>query len=141
MFLDANNLFCDAQTVTATADSANTIDLGPAIGTVGRNLNPAMKVFAQVVEGAKANETLTSVKCELKGSNDNSAFTTIADSGAVAKASLVDGYQLLKDIPYLSDTPYRYLKLVFTVAGTAATGIKVTGGIIKDGVDHITTAY
>ena len=145
MFPDARNLFCDKQKVTATAASTNVIDLGPAQGTVGRNLNPAVKVFAQVVTGADTttDSSLTSIACALQGSNaENFASpVVVANSGAVAAANLVQGLQMLKNVPYLVDEAFRYYRLYFTVVGTATSGIEVTGGILKDGVDHITTAY
>lgn len=141
MFIDRNNLFCDAQLVAADGDLTNVIDLGPAIGTVGRNLNPAVKVFAQVVADLAYGETLTSLVCDLKGSNDGTNYDTIVSSGTVLKANIAAGVQLLPDVPYLVDKPYRFLKLTFDVSGTVATGVTVTGGIVKDGVDHITTEY
>lgn len=145
MFPDRNNLFCDKQVVAADGDSTNVIDLGPSTGTKGRNLNYDVKVFCQLVKDLNASETMTYARVKLLGCATNSAtagdWTVIADSGDIAKANLAAGVQMLKDIPYLVDNAFRFLKLNFDVTGTVVEGITVTGGILKDGVDHITTAY
>lgn len=128
MILDKELLFSDEQVVSATADSTNVVDLGE--GT-GRSMNPRLRVFAQVTDAPTG---LTSLKAELKGSADGTTYVTVADSGAVALASLVKGAQMFKDIPYLVDANYRFYKIAYTVAGTATKGATVTAGLIADGI-------
>lgn len=140
MIIDKELLFSDAQATTissanCTDVSTNTVDLGKG---AGRNMNPRLRVFAQIVQVPAG---LTSLKAVLKGCPTNSStaadWKVIADGGAVALASLVKGTQLLKDVPYLVDEKYRFLRMEYVTAGTATTAAKVTAGLIADGVPAI----
>lgn len=134
MIIDGNLLFSDKQTVSATADSTNTIDFGAA----GRNLNARVRAFAQLLNDAVG---LTSLTAELRGSKDGSSWTSVATSGAVPVAQLKKGAQLFKDVPYLVDAPFRYFKVGYTVSGTATTAPVVTAGVIADGVPQVETEH
>lgn len=134
MIIDKELLFSDAQAIATTAGSeasTNVVDLGKG---AGRNMNPRLRVFAQVVQAPAG---LTSLQAKLQGSADNSTWADIVSSGAVALASLVKGAQLFKDVPYLVDEKYRYYRLYFTQVGNATTAAKVTAGLIADGVPAI----
>ncbi len=131
MILDKELLFSDAQAIATTAGSeasTNVVDFGA--GT-GRNMNPRLRVFAQVVQAPAG---LTSLQVKLQGSANNSDWVDIVSSGAVALASLVKGAQLFKSVPYLVDEKYRYYRLYYTQVGNSSTAAKVTGGFITDGV-------
>lgn len=128
MRFDAQNLFSDAQAITATAASTNIID-----GEVARDLGPGqpMPLAIQVVEDFA---TLTSLTVTLQG-DDNASFSspsTLWTSPAVPAANLVAGYKF--GIEYWpSGTKERYYRLNYTVAGSNATAGKITAGI-TDGV-------
>lgn len=136
-YLDGQNLFSDAQSVTASVgehDSQNTIDLGAG---AGRNLNPRARVFCQIVnDPVGASGTTFAVK--LVGCDTyNGVFKDIAVTSNVSAGNLKAGYLMLEGYPELLKTNYRYLKLVYVV-GTAGftTAPKVTAGIIEDGMQH-----
>lgn len=136
MILDHELLFCDAQEIAASAGSeasTNVVDLGA--GT-GRNMNPRLRVFCQVVQ-APASEAALTLQVKLQGSANNSDWVDIVSSGAIGKADLPAGAQMLKDVPYLVDEKYRYYRLYFTQVQNATTRAKVTGGLIADGVPAI----
>ena len=135
MIFDKENLFSDAQAITATAASTNTIDLG-ATGKVlgaGANLvrdigkgNP-LPIRVQVTENFN---TLTSLTFDLQV-DDNSAFSSpkTVQSASVVLANLVAGRVVAFDyVPVGADE--RYMRLNYTVVGTNPTLGKVTAGIV-----------
>lgn len=136
MIFDINNLFSNAQAITATAVSTNIIDLG-ATGTVYgaaaalvRDIGPGndAPLRIQVVETFN---TLTSLTVDLQ-TDDNSGFASPAiawTSGAVLLASLVAGYVFnMEDFP--RRTNERYLRLNYTVGGSNPTLGKITAGAV-----------
>lgn len=128
MILDKQNLFSNAQAVTATAVSTDIIDMGPTPNLPNDNKNAGdVEVFAQVVEDFA---TLTSLTVTLQGStaeNFASPVNLIA-SGAIAAASLKKGYKFALDS--IGRLGYRYLRLNYTVAGSDATAGKITAGLV-----------
>lgn len=134
MILDHELLFSNKQSVSATADSTNVIDFGKGSG---RNLNTHMRVFAQLTNKPVG---ITSLNVAIKGSADGSAYSTIV-SRDTAAAGLVAGAQLIPDVPYLVGENCRFLKVVYTVTGTATTPAEITAGIIADGVPVIETSH
>lgn len=136
MIFDATTLFSNAQAVTATTASANIIDLG-ATGTVfgaaaaiGRDVGKGRQVSirASVVESFN---NLTSLSIGIE-TDDNAGFAsakTVWTSPAYALADLAVGAKLLlpDDLPVGTDE--RYVRLKYTVAGTAPTLGKITAGV------------
>lgn len=135
MIFDAQALFSDAQAITATAASTNIIDLG-APGTpkhaaaaitqdVGRGRHIPMRV--QVVEDFDNLTTLT-VAVQV---DDDVAFgspTTVMEVD-VALADLVAGKVILPEyVPRGTDE--RYMRMYYTVTGTAPTAGKITAGLV-----------
>lgn len=135
MIFDKQSMFSDAQAITATAASTNVIDLGVA-GTpqhakkaitqdVGRGRQ--IPIRAQVVENFN---TLTSLTIAIQVDNDvafGSPKTLV--SVVVPRASLVAGYVLpVQYIPLGADE--RYMRMLYTVTGTAPTTGKVTAGLV-----------
>ena len=126
MILDANTLFSNAQAITASAGSDNAVDAGADRDVGGGR---PVEVFAQVVEDFA---TLTSLKVGLQTADDAAfaAPVTLQETAAIPAASLKAGYQFA-----LSTLPKgcrRYLRLYYTVAGTAATAGAVTAGLVLD---------
>ena len=125
MIIDQQNEFSDAQAITGTADSTNIIDLG-----VQRDIAPGepIPLFISVAEDF---DNLTDLTVTVVTDADE-AFsdpTTLATSGAVALADLVAGYTFdgLRWIPGKTE---RYLKLTYTVNGTAPTAGQVDAAIV-----------
>lgn len=122
MLLDQQALFSAAQAITATAASTNVIDTGSAkdVGKYGD-----IPLLIQVVEGFN---NLTSLTVTVQ-TDDNSAFSSAADvlSMTIPLASLVLGYK--SPVITLPMKMERYIRLNYTVTGTAPTTGKVTAGI------------
>ena len=122
MLLDQQALFSAAQAITATAASTNVIDTGSNkdVGKYGD-----IPLLIQVVEGFN---NLTSLSVTVQ-TDDNSAFSSAADvlSMTIPLASLVLGYK--SPVITLPMKMERYIRLNYTVTGTAPTTGKVTAGI------------
>lgn len=122
MLLDQQALFSAAQAITATAASTNVIDTGSNkdVGKYGD-----IPLLIQVVEGFN---NLTSLTVTVQ-TDDNSAFSSAADvlSMTIPLASLALGYK--SPVITLPMKMERYIRLNYTVTGTAPTTGKVTAGI------------
>ncbi|ENT4334822.1 hypothetical protein HV234_07285 [Klebsiella grimontii] len=122
MLLDQQALFSAAQAITATAASTNVIDTGSNkdVGKYGD-----IPLLIQVVE---AFNNLTSLTVTVQ-TDDNSAFSSAADvlTMTIPLASLVLGYK--SPVITLPMKMERYIRLNYTVTGTAPTTGKVTAGI------------
>ncbi|MGS7949268.1 Bbp16 family capsid cement protein [Klebsiella pneumoniae] len=122
MLLDQQALFSAAQAITATAASTNVIDTGSNkdVGKYGD-----IPLLIQVVEGFN---NLTSLTVTVQ-TDDNSAFSSAADvlSMTIPLESLVLGYK--SPVITLPMKMERYIRLNYTVTGTAPTTGKVTAGI------------
>lgn len=122
MLLDQQALFSAAQAITATAASTNVIDTGSNkdVGKYGD-----IPLLIRVVEGFN---NLTSLTVTVQ-TDDNSAFSSAADvlSMTIPLASLVLGYK--SPVITLPMKMERYIRLNYTVTGTAPTTGKVTAGI------------
>lgn len=122
MLLDQQALFSAAQAITATAASTNVIDTGSNkdVGKYGD-----IPLLIQVVEGFN---NLTSLTVTVQ-TDDNSAFSSAADvlTMTIPLASLVLGYK--SPVITLPMKMERYIRLNYTVTGTAPTTGKVTAGI------------
>jgi len=134
MHLDAQNLFSDAQALTATAVSTNHIDLGDTAQPV---LSPAalkrdiggnydIPLLVQVVEDF-ADGTSVQVQVQTATENTFASPKVVASSPAVAVADLKAGYKFpVPVIPFGADQ--RYMRLNYVVVGTPTAG-KITAGI------------
>lgn len=127
--------FSDAQAVTATAASTNVIDLGPTNTSYGHaaallrdnGIGAKVPLLAQIVESFN---NLTSLTWSLEGSVDE-AFTSpvVIATETVLLAAALAGRQF--SIDFLPRrTIYRYLRMKYTVTGSAPTTGKITAGIV-----------
>jgi hypothetical protein len=152
-----------AQAVTATADSTNIIDLGPATGATGIPTNaepgaisnptqpfrdigigddPAMKLLVQCTTTWA---TLTSLVVNFQGAPDNGSggtgsFSTYYATPSIVAANLVAGARLMDmDVPRPPPNlpEPRFLKLNFAVTGSNATNANVFAAIVIDRHDQI----
>lgn len=134
MIMSKQSLFSNAQAITASAPSENVYDFGPANIVVGEaaavrgdaGKGNKIPLLIQVVESFN---TLTSLTFTIE-TDDNSAFSSPAvkwTSGAIPLASLVAGYRVpIDDVP--RGVNERYVRIVYTVAGTNPTLGKITAG-------------
>lgn len=128
MIFDTQSMLSNAQAVTVTAPSTNTLDLGPVASGIARDIGKgkAVPFRLQVVEDFN---NLTSLTLDLQ-SDDNTAFSSPKSlwSQTVPLAELKTGKVLLPE--YLPrGTAERYLRLNYTVTGTAPTAGRITAGV------------
>ena len=123
MLFDAKLLMSSGQAITATAASTDVIDRGDS-KDVGKD--GSVPIVVQVTETFN---NLTSLAIAIQTDSD-SGFGTVKTLATVtvALADLKAGYQL--PIITLPKGCQRYLRLNYTVTGTAPTTGKVTAGIV-----------
>lgn len=135
MILDTSLLLSDAQAITATAASTNIIDLG-ATGTVYGAGSALIKDIGKgcdiplLIQVVEAFNNLTSLAVTVQ-TDDNAGFSSARDvlSATLPLASLTLGrtFPIIEIPPGVAE---RYLRLNYTVTGTAPTLGKVTAGVI-----------
>lgn len=139
MIFDRTLLFSDEQAITATAASTNIVDLG-ATGTIYGYSSAMVRELgygndANIYVGVTESfNNLTSLTISIE-TDDNSSFssaTTVWTSPAYTLAQLAvrAKYLLPDELP--AGVNERYVRLKYTVAGTAPTTGKITAGIVAD---------
>lgn len=134
MILDKSVLFSDDQVITASAASTNIVDLG-ATGTP--KLRNAIALRRDISKGepipllvqiTEAFNTLTSLAIAIQ-TDDNEAFSsaTTVYTETVLLANLTLGARISIDF-FPKNVRERYVRLFYTVTGTAPTLGKVTAG-------------
>lgn len=135
MIFDRTLLFSNAQAITATAPSTDVLDLLPTGKVYGAAANltrdvgkgQSVPLLIQVVEDFNTLTSLTAtVQCD-----DNVGFTTPKDVLTVTLplASLKAG----RTFPIIAVPPgvnERFMRINYTVTGTAPTLGKVTAGVV-----------
>ena len=123
MILDEQNLFSDAQVITASAESTNYIDFGTRELSYGEPL----EVLIQVIADFATCDTLT-VSIQTDDEITFSGPTTLAASAAIATATLKAGYNF--SLNFVPKGNRGYMRLYYTIAGSNATTGKITAGIV-----------
>ena len=120
MILDEEALFSDAQEVTESAASTNVVKVN---GDIGKG--EPVEILAQVVEdfAGLTSLTLAVQTCDTEDGDYEDLITT----GDVEAADLTAGYKF--PIKFLPIGIKNYLRLYYTVSGTATAGA-VTAGIV-----------
>lgn len=138
MILSSQSILSDDQAITATAASTNIIDLtatgtpvkGAAALTRDIGKGTPIPILIQATEAftAAGAATLT-IDLEVDDNSSFSSATTVWTSGAIGKATLVQGYEALID--YLpKGVDEQYMRLNYTVATGPMTAGKITAGIV-----------
>lgn len=141
MILSAQQIFSDAQAITASADSTNVIDTGVrgtpygAAAALDGDIGKGNKVCL-LVQVTEAFNNLTSLEVKVSTGSTTALGTEIA-SQTIALADLVAGKQLNIDVLPNGITE-RYLGLEYVVTGTAPTTGKVTAGISLGNQTNVT---
>ena len=123
MILDNELFFSDKQAVTADAASTNALDLGAAGDAVGQELT-----IRAVVTTTFA--TLTSLTIKVQTSANNSDWSDVVLSPAIAVASLVKGAEVFT--VRVPKGLKRYVRLYYDVTGSNATAGKISAFMSKD---------
>lgn len=127
MILDYLTKVSDAQAVTASAASTSYIDTKAA----GDAYEGAFAYFKIDTTMASAS-TGSTVNFIIQTSETTSfaSTTTLFDSGAIAEATLVAGYEILAG--RLAQGAKRYIRAYYTVANQDLNAGAVTAVIVKD---------
>lgn len=129
MYLDAHNLFSDAQAITANAASTNYLDLGSArdIG-VGENLYLVVSV-----DTAFTDSSSNSTGAVILQSDDNSSFSSATNVATLATiaTNAAAGVVYIARLPAIP-TPERYLRLYYEMTGGDFSTGAVTAFLTHD---------
>lgn len=131
MITDNLLLLSDAQAVTASAASTNTVDLGTArdIGE-GEELYVHFKVDTTFTAAGAATMTMNIIT---SASADLSTPTILASTAAIAVATLVAGYRTAIEIPpQIKSLGQRYIGVSYTIATGPMTAGAISARIVKD---------
>ena len=133
MIFDYKGLISSAQAITASAASTNIIDLGPIKNaSYPRDIGNGDEV-AFLIQVVEIFNNLTSLQVDLQTSDDSTFATGVttvwSKTVTLASGLLVPGYKFNNsDIePGLNK---RYMRLYYTVTGTAPTTGKITAGVV-----------
>jgi hypothetical protein len=136
--LDAQLLLSDAQAVTSTEASDNIIDLGPLhADNTERDIGQGEGLRLVIITDTTALSTGSSTVTFALQTDDTSTFgsaTTLWQSSAIAKATLVAGYRVA-DIAIPKGCE-KYLRLNYTVATADLTAGAFTAFLCKDSQDN-----
>ncbi|MGQ3663985.1 Bbp16 family capsid cement protein [Citrobacter braakii] len=130
MILDKLQMFSEAQAVTASAASTDTFDLAPLKGSrrdIG--IGYPLEFWALVNTTATAAGGAT-LNVQLQTSPDNSTWTTIYDSGALALSALTVGKRIVS--AKVPAGVQRYLRVNYVVGTGPLTAGSFTSGINLD---------
>ncbi len=131
--LSAQETFSNAQAITATAASTNVIDFG-APGTWVHSSTPVIddkgnSRIPLLIQVTEAFDNLTSLTVTLQADNDEAfGSPTSLYAETIALADLQPGKKTaVRVIPY--NATERYLRVHYTVTGTAPTAGRITAAI------------
>lgn len=136
MITDATTLFSDSQAITATASSTNVVDLG-ATGTpagssvaLSRDIGKSGQI-PLLVEVTEAFNNLTSLAIAVQVATD-AAFTSPVEvaTRTYLLAELTLGKRLSFPAEFPEGTNLRYVRIRYTVTGTAPTTGKIWAGAV-----------
>lgn len=135
MIFDKQTMFSDGQLITATAPSTNIIDLGATGTPYGSTVALVRDIgkgdckipLAVLVVAAFNNLTSLTVAVQV---DDNAGFATpkTVASRTYALAELVGELQFPDS--FVEGTDERYVRLLYTPAGTAPTTGAITAGVV-----------
>lgn len=135
MIFDRQTLLSDAQAITATGPSTNVINLGPIKQGLTRDIGKGEPIpfLMQVVESFN---NLTSLAVTIQ-TDDNEAFPSpkAVISTTLNLADLKAG-KIIPPSHIPRGTDELYLRLLYTVTGTAPTSGKITAGFTAGVPSH-----
>lgn len=124
MYIDKALQVSDEQAVTASAASTDVIDFGQANPNVGMDDRTSMVITVDVAAAASGDATVT---FSVQDSANNSAFADVAVTGAIGKATLVAGHQIVIPMP---TKLRRYCRVYYTVATGPLTAGKFSAQVV-----------
>ena len=119
MFVDAQNLFSDAQAVTAAAGSTNTLDLG-AVRDIGTGTPLFLVIVVDVAMTDSGSDSTVTVAIE---GDTTTTFTPDGTANVLTIPAIsAAGTQFIVPLaPGLAPLQYRYIRLLYTPNGSDLT--------------------
>ena len=133
MIVDNNLYMSDAQAITASAASSKSLDMVNALRNVGGG--EPVELVVQVASALLASGGAANLTVALQDSADNSSFATVVSGPAVAKASLVAGFELLRI--RLPAGLRRYIQVYYTADTNDFTSGTVNAYLVLDRQDNV----
>lgn len=133
MYLDNSLTFCSAQAITASAASTNILDFGTNI----QDQAEGRYIESEIIVNQAFNN-LTSLAISLQ-SAVVSAFTTPIESWTKTFLLAALTANTILPTPKIADNVLEFVRLYFTVTGTAPTTGTVTGYLLLDQQNNIPT--
>lgn len=117
--LDAFTQLSNAQAVTTTGASTNIIDLYSELGDA---MEPGawLRVAIQTTFTIAGSDTTMQVQFQTGDDTNFGGGVTLAQSVAIAKATLVAGYEVL--VVKIPKNTKRYIRVYYILTGTASAG-------------------
>lgn len=131
MILDFEQVFSDAQAVTAAAGSTHTLDMGVAsrdIGT-GENMYVVVVVQTALTDGGSNTSTAVALEGDSTTSFSPDGTRTLFSFPQAAAAGTI---RIARLQPAGDPEQYQYLRLKYTPAGADLTGGKFTAFLTHD---------
>ena len=143
MIFSLQELFSNAQAVTATAVSTNVLNLGKPGTPNGASAPIAfdagkgnrIPLWISVVESFN-NLTSLTISVEVDDNEAFSSATSIFTSPAYTLAQVAAGARNLLPTEIPINTNEQFVRLRYTVAGTAPTLGKITAGVVMGRQEH-----
>jgi hypothetical protein len=132
-YVDNNLVLSDAQAVTATASSTKSIDFATATRNIGSG--EKLELIVTITTTVAASGGASTTTFSLDDSADNSTFAVVVQTIAIAKATLVAGYEALR--VHLPATLRRYIQVTYTVATNDWTAGAVSAYLTVDRQDNV----
>ena len=136
MLIDKQNQFSDAQSLVINAAtptaSTNIVDLGIA-RDIGGAATDQLMLLCQIVTAFAASGGAAELQVDFQTAPDNGSgapgsWVTLASSGAVAKAGLVQGYRFLPG--ELIGPTQRFVRLLYTVTTNNGTAGAISAALV-----------
>lgn len=131
-YVDNLLVMSDAQAITGTAVSTKSIDFATALRNIGAGQEIDLVINCIT---ATSSATASTVTFALQDSADNTTFTDVIVSPAVAKASLTAGAEVFRVV--LPRTLQRYVQVNYTVAVGNLTAGTFTAYLTDDRQDNV----
>lgn len=133
MIVDNNLYMSDAQAVTASAASTKSLDFATATRNIGAG--ERLELVIQVATTVQASGGASNTTFALQDSADNSSFADVVKTAAIAKATLVAGYEALRI--RLPAGLRRYIQVYYTVDTNDLTAGAFNAYLVIDRQDNV----